>query len=301
MRRGLLVGIVAGVLVGAVLIYLLAVPGRLASDYKERAEPEHERVEQALDPVYDTFGRQTLGWDNRPIEKADGPGEYVRAIEKVTRQHLRDLAPARRAINRAQRTLEDIDEEKLTETPDWPLLGGRGELREAEEIAGREKDYLRKGRRFLKDYRRLIDYEIDQARFYRRVGITIGRGAVRARDADTPSEFSGTVDRNVREVAAQVRRFRKLKAPPERRAEHRNIAATIDFVIGELRRLSNAVRRLDLEAADQVDNRLARGSKPYDRRTQLHFRRLISRSTYVRQIRDLERRQGRIARAYDDL
>lgn len=305
MRRGLLVGIVAGVIVlvlaGAVLFYLLAVPGMLASSYKERAEPEHEKVEKALDPVYETWGRQTLGWDNRPIEKADKPGEYVRAVEKVTSRHLRDLAPAQVAISRAQRNLKKIDEERLTDTPDWPLLGGRAELGEAEDIASREEDYLRKGRRFLKEYRRLIDYEIDETRFYRRLGVTMGRGLADVADADTPDEFVRSNDRMTRKIAGQIRRFKKMKPPAERRDEHRNVAAGFAFIIGELRRASSAVRRLDLQELEGVERRLARGTKPYDRKTQRHFRRLIARSTYVRQIRGLERLEGRIGRAYDDL
>lgn len=305
MRRGLVVGIVAGVIVlalaGAVLFYLLAVPGMLASSYKERAEPEHEKVEEALAPVFETWGRRTLGWDNRPIEKADKPGEYAPAVEKVTSRHLRDLAPAQVAISRAERKLAKIEEERLTDTPDWPLLGGRAELGEAEEIASREEDYLRRGRRFLKEYRRLIDYEIDETRFYRRIGVTIGRGLSTLEDAGTPEQFARSNDRMVRQIASQLRGFRKLKPPAERRDEHRNVSAGFDFIIRELRGLSTAVRNLDLQRIEQGERRVSRGSKRYDRTTQRHFRRLISRSTYVRQMRGLERLEGRIGRAYDAL
>jgi hypothetical protein len=305
MKRGVLLGVAGGVvvlaIVGAVLFYLLAMPGRLADDYKERAEPEHEKVEEALAPVYETWGRQTLGWDNRPIEKADKPGEYVRAVEKVTSTHLRGLAPAQVAISRAQRELEKIDEERLTETPDWPLLGGRAELGEAEDVASREEDYLRRARRFLKDYRRLIDHEIDETRFYRRIGVAIGRGLSDLAAADSPGEFVRSNNRMVQKIAGQLRRFKKLKPPPERRDEHRNVSAGFAFIIDELRGLSAAVRNLDLQRIEDGERRLARGSKRYDRKTQRHFRRLISRSTYVRQIRGLERLEGRIGRAYDDL
>ncbi len=306
MRRGLLTGIVAGVvvlaIVGAVLLYLLAVPGRLASSYKERAEPEHEKVEDALEPVFDSFSNRTFGEDTSEIEKADREGEYVRALERVTRRELKEIGPARRAIKRAEADLEKIDEDDLTETPDWPLLGGRGELEEAEEIAGEESDYLRKARRFLTGYRKLVDWASDRLRFYRRFGLTLGRGFGSIPDnPSSPGQVTRPLDRTADETAAQARRFRRVKAPPEVRGEHRNIAASVEFVVSEIRGLADAVRRADLARINQFDRRVTRGLRRYDRRSTANFRKLISRSTYVRQIRDLERRQGRIGRAYDAL
>jgi hypothetical protein len=299
---GIVAGVVGLALAGAVLIYLLAVPDRLAGGYKDRAEPEHQKIERALAPVYRTFSSRTFGTDDRSIEKADGPGEYVRAVEKTTRRELRELTPARRAIKRAEAKLDAIDEDDLTETPDWPLLGGRGPLEEAGEIADMESDYLRKGRRFLTEYRKLIDWLIDGTRFSRRFGLTLGRGFASIPDnASTPAEYTRPVDRTVRQLASQLRRFSRVKAPKPVRGEHRNIVAGVGLVIREIRGLSSAVKRFDLARVEQFDKRVSRGLRPHERRSRVNFRKLIGRSLYVRQIDGLERRERLIGKALEDL
>jgi hypothetical protein len=306
MKRGLLVGIVAGVVVlalaGALFIYLTVVPDRLASGYEDRAKPEHEKIEKALAPVYRTFTQDTFGANIRAIEKADSPGEYVRALEKTTRLELRQLTPVRRAIKRAEAKLDEVDEKDLTDTPDWPLLGGRGNLEGAEEIASRESDYLRKGRRFLSEYRKLVDWVIDGTRFSRRFGVTLGRGFDAVPDnADTPAEYTRPVDAAVRELSSQVRRYKRTKAPKPMREMHRNAAASAAFVLNEVKGLSSAVKRLDLARIEQFDKRVSQGSRPYERRSRAGFKKLITRSIYVRQISDLERRETQLKRAYREL
>jgi hypothetical protein len=305
MRRGLIVGIVAGVvllaLTGAALFYLLSVPDRLASSYKEDAEPEHEKIEKALGPVARSFSRRTFGEDTSEIGRAKRPGTYVRALERVTRRELKEIGPARRSIKRAERELEEIDEEAMTETPDWPLLGGRGDLKKAEEIAGEERDYLSKSRRFLREYRRLVDWASDRLRFYRRFGLTLGRGfGSIPENPSSPGQVTRPLERTADEIAAQARRFRRVKAPSEVRREHRNIAASVEFVVSEVRGLATAVRNLDLQRINQFDRRVTRGLRRYDRRSTGHFRTLIARSIYVRLINDVERRERQIGRAYDD-
>lgn len=299
-------GVVAGVLVlaaaGALLAYLTLLPERLASSYKDRAEPEHEKVEKALDPVYDTFSTKTFGENTRELARADRPGEYVRAVERVTARELKEVGPARRSIRRAERELDEIDEADLTETPDWPLLGGRGDLKEAESIAGEERDYLRKARRFLADYKRLVNWAADRLRFFRRVGLTLGRYSQNAPDNPTsPAQVTRPLRATAREIDSQVRRFKRGKPPREVDGEHRNMAAAVSFVSGQLRGLASAVDRLDLAAANRIDREFSRGFRPYDRRSRANFRRLLARSIYVRQTDDLERRERDIARAYEKL
>lgn len=306
MRRGLVIGIVSGVVVlalaGAAILYLLAVPGMLSSSYKERAEPEHEKAEEALQPVLAAFSRRTLGVDNRPIEKAKRPGQYVKAVLRVTDENLRNLGRARRTIKRAEQKLGAVDEDKITDVPDWPLLGGHGDLDDVENVSGEEEDYLRKARRFLRDFRTLVDYESDSARFIRRAGLTFGRAGDAIPERPTsPGQVTGPIDRCVRDIGSQRRRFARFKVPRERRGEHRNLLATVDFIVAELRRFTAAIKRLDVSAAQQIDRRLARGSKRFDRRTQANFRKLVARSSYVRQIRDLERREITIGRLYERL
>ena len=105
----------------------------------------------------------------------------------------------------------------------------------------------------------------------------------------------------MREAESQLRRFRRVRPPPERRAEHRNVVAGIGFVLADYRRFSSALKRLDIGSAEQVDKRLGRGTKRFDRRTQANFRKLIARSRYVKQIDDLRRREHEISRAYREL
>lgn len=212
MKRGVLAGIVVGVLLlavaGAVLVYLSVMPGRLAEDYKESAQAEHEKVEDALDPVYESFSRKTFGENTSEIGKAKRPGTYLRALQKVTRRELKEIGPARRSIKRAEAALDEIEDEEMTETPNWPLLGGRGDLKEAEAIAAEERDYLRKARRFLAGYRKLVDWASDRMRFYRRFGLTLGRGFGGIPDnPSSPGQVTRPLDRTASEIATRARRF----------------------------------------------------------------------------------------------
>ncbi|HEX8648295.1 MAG TPA: hypothetical protein VF715_15485 [Thermoleophilaceae bacterium] len=306
MRRGLIAGIVAGVVAVAtavaLLLYLLMAPEKLARNWESRAEPQHEEVDKALEPVFFTFSARSLGQDVREIERADGPGEYVRAVERVTSRQLRDLRLPLSAIRRAERKLGDIDESDLTESPDWPFIGGRGELGEAEEIAGQEREYLTRARRFLRDYKRLIDYLVHSARVVRSTGVTIGLGAADVPDSpQTPGEITRPWNRIIRKLASQRRRESRVKPPPGLGAMHRNALAQFAFTIAELRRYTAAVNRYDVTTALQLDRRLSRGSRRYDRRTRREFVKLVGRSTYVRQISRLKRHEREIGRAYVDL
>lgn len=303
MRRGLIAGIVAGVvmvaLTGALLLYLLALPGKLAGNWEERAEPTHEEVDKALEPVFFTFSARSLGQDVREIGRADGPGEYVRAVERVTSRQLRDLRLPLRAIARAEKKLDEIDEADLTEAPDWPLIGGRGDLDQAEEIAGQEREYLTRARRFLRDYRRLIDYLVHSARAFRSTGVTIGLGGADIPDSpQSPRDVTRPIHRVIRQLASQRRRESRFKPPPPLRAEHRNSLARLDFTIAELRRFTAAIERYDITTASQLDRRLSRGSRRYDRRSRRNFVALVAKSTYVRQITRLKRHEREIGRAY---
>ena len=305
-RRGLIAGIVAGVvlvaLAGALLLYLLVLPGELASSYKARAEPAHEEVDKALEPVFFTFSAQSLGQSVREIERADGPGEYVRAVEKVTSRQLKDLRLPQSAIRRAQRKLDGLDEADLTEAPDWPLIGGRGELQKAEEIAAQEREYLTRARRFLRDYKRFIDYLVHGARAFRSTGVTIGLGAADIPDSpETPGEVTRPMTRVIRKIASQRRRESRFKPPPDLRAEHRNSVGRLGFLIAELRRYTAAINRYDVTTALQFDRRLSRGSRRYDRRSRRNFVALVRKSTYVRQISRLKRHEREIGRAFVEL
>lgn len=285
---------------GALAFYLLAMPGRLASDWKDDAEPQQQRVRTVMRDVYRSMSAKTFGADTRSIQRARNPDQYVRAIDRTTAKELRQIGPARTAINRAERTLAKLDEEALTETPDWPALGGRGDLEEVEDIAEREEAYLRDVRSFLKRYKRLVDFAVNNIRAVRRFGVTLGRGFDTIPDSPTsPGQVTGPLDATARNLNKAVRLLRKQKAPPELRKDHRTFFGYVRFVIAEVRKLSSAVRRRDLAGIEAFDRNMRRGSKRYP--TRVTLRKLVVGSSYAKRIRRLRDAERTLLRAYERL
>lgn len=304
MRAGWIVaGVGALVLVlvgGALAFYLLAMPGRLATDYREDAEPEQQELREAMRPVYRTLSAETFGFDDRSVRKAKNPDQYVRAIDKATSASLRRLKPAHAAVRRAKRALEDADEDVLYETPDWPLLGGRGDLKDAEAIADDERRYVRDARAFLKHYDRLVGYTLDMANFVRGFGVAFGRGfdSIPARPT-SPGQVTGPLGRAVGRLDREMRALRGLKAPPELRADHKTQVAFVRYVIGRINALSSAVKARDLQRIQSWDRDFARGARRYD--TNVSLRRLVKRSSYAKSVRKLRGMERRLLGAYERL
>ena len=294
----------AGVLLlvaAAVAYYFTQVPGRLAEDYKEEAEPQQQLMRNAMRPVYRTLAVQTFGADTRSLNRAKNPDQYILAVDRVTSRQLRRLDPARRQIAKAKRTIEKLDEEALFEVPEWPLLGGRGDLEEAEDIAGREREYVVEARAFLKHYERLVSYTEDEVRFVRRFGVTMGRGfdAIPA-NPTSPGQVTRPLDRTARRFKPQLASFRKRKAPPEVRKNHKELLGVVRFVDAKVRELSSAVKARNLARIEAWERDFARGLKRFDG-TGVTPARIVSRSTYARKVRKLRDRERALLRAYDRL
>ena len=287
-------------LAGAVAYYFTSVPGTLASDWKDEAAPEQHRMRTVMRDVYRSMSAKTFGVDSRSIERAKNPQQYVRALDRATAKELRQIRPARVAIERAERVLKRIDEEALTETPDWPMLGGRGDLKDAEEIADRERGYLEEARAFLKRYKRLVDFAVGNIRAVRRFGTTLGRGFDRLPDNPTsPGQITGPLDATAGNLNKAIRLLKKEKPPPELRRDHRTFLAYVRYVISEIRKLSSAVRRRDLPAIRAFDRNMSRAPKRFP--TRLTLRKLVVGSSYAKRIRRLRDTERILLRAYERL
>jgi hypothetical protein len=275
-------------------------PGRLAEDWKEKAQPEQQKLRTAMRDVYRSMSAKTFGADTTLVEKAKGPDQYARAVQKTTARELRQVTPARVAVERALRALKEADEEALTETPDWPALGGRGDLKEVEDIADRERDYIKAARAFLKRYERLVHYVVDDVRALRRFGITFARGFGAIPDSPTsPGQVTAPLDATAKNLNKAVKLLGIKKIPRELRKDHKAHLGFVRFVIAEVRKLSSAVKRRDLAGIQRFDRNMTRGAKRYP--TRVTVRKLVVGSSYARQIRRLRDTERTLLRAYERL
>jgi hypothetical protein len=307
MTRGRWVLVCGGILLlllvsGALAFYLTQIPDELANDYKDQAAPEQNRLRKAMQPVYGTFTAATFGIDDRPLKKAKNEQQFVRAIAKVTARELRQLRPARRAVDKAERALARADEDKLFDIPSAPLLDGRGKLPDTEAIAADERRYLARARRFLRDYDRLVSYEIRATEYFRDVGVTIARGFDKIPQTFTsPGQFTGPVEGVIRTLERGQRRFRKRKPPPDVKREHRVDVAAIDFLIARFRDMNAAARRLDNNGLRRAFAALRERESRDERRLKNSITRLITRSSLARSIRELRKREREQLEAFDRL
>ena len=291
---------VVGVLLqaGAVAYYLTEMPPRLAEDYAERAEREHERLARAVGPATETFDDVTLG--TLDIDDDLSPRAYLRRFKRVTRQDRREHARAERRVKRAKRALARADTEAMTEVPDWPLLGGRGELGEAEDAAERLDAYMRKARAFVRDYGLLLDYWGTTSRMGERVVVALTEAYAKIpRYIASPRQFTGPMGRALGVAEAQLKRLRRLDPPKALRADHRRSLAGLRRNIADQRAMSAAVRRSDFAGANRIRASLRRRAKAEDRRGRRELQRLVGSSRYRRQINDLLRREIAVSGALD--
>jgi hypothetical protein len=279
--------------------YLLWFPPKLANDFEEQAKAEHAEVEEALRPATETFNDVTLG--TITFERKD-PRAYLRTYQRVAARDRREHAAARRRVRSARRTLARIDEEAMTEPPGWPLLSGRGDMAEAHDVAREERAYLRKARAFLRDYDELLAYEQASNRWLDRVNLAFVRSEIQTPEAPTSAaQITGPLNRAVRLATAAARRYRRLKAPRPVQREHRRTAAEVGRFIGRQRAIAAAVARDDYTRVRAIERRDRRENKLDDRRSREDLVRLTERSSYKRQIADLESREIKIFDAYQDL
>lgn len=297
--RWILIPLGVLVIAGAVAYYLLWVPPQLANDYEEKAEPEHTKVEQMLRPVRDQFNSTVLG----TIEfKRKDPRAYLRAYLRVAARDIREQRRAQRVVRRARRALERIDESAMTEPPSLPLLERRGDMEDAQALADRERDYLRKARAFLRDFAELLAFEIRADRLIDRLNLAFARAETRIpKVATSPGQITGPMDAAALRAALATRGYRRLKPPKPMRAEHRRISREMQRDVRDQRAISQAVKRDDFTRVRAIERRIKREAKRRDRASKADLTRLVERSRYARQLKDLTRRETEIFDAFRDL
>ena len=294
--------LVLALLGGALAYYLTQIPDELAKDYHDEALPEQQRVRKAMRPVYRTMSIATFGANNKPIEKAKNERQYVKALEKVSSKELAQLTPARRAIDKAKRTLAKVDEDKLLELPDAPLLDGRGKLADAEDIVTAERRYLDRARRFLRDYDKLIAYLSLRTKFIRDTGVDVGRGFDKIPQTFTsPGQFTGPVEGVIKTLRKELRKFRKVKPPADVKREHGIDVHDTEFLIARLGDMNAAARRLDNAGLRKAFSALSREGKRSVKRTKNSVPRLVTRSRAAKSIRELRKRERQLLEAFEKL
>ena len=299
-RRRILIGAGALLLAVALGLYFTQMPAKVANDYEERAEPQTERIQRAVQPTIDRFGFETFAVvDVKLKQSARG---YLSDLRRATTRDLRQLESARRAVKRAKRSLARIDEEAMTDVPSWPLLGGMGELESASDTAGEAGDYLRKARAYVRDFGELVEYSIDYMRF----GYKLAGAGARA-EVDTPKaptsveQITRPLEREHRVVVTELLRFRRHRPPKAVFGEHHATIAETERLIRNERALIRAVRVEDYDRADRITARINRDFDRNDRRSRKWLRKLMDSSRYTRQIDDLVRREERVREAFEEL
>lgn len=303
--RVALVGLAAVAVVGAVAWYLTAAPGMLAGDYRDQARPEHEKLARAVRDLGVNFQLNTFGWaDYEALDRTKTPDQYLRLLRRTTAAHRRELVRVRGVVRRARSTLGALDEEALLDVPAWPALEGRDELGRAEEISADERDYLRRARVLVRDYRRLVDYTLVELRVAtsvaRIVSVDLTRLARRAESVSISRSAAG-LDRLADRLDRQARAFGRRKPPPGLRVGHRRSAASVRAQAREVRRLAGAVRRLDRAGIQAFDRRFPAIADREDRRARRALERLIANSHYRRLLTGLGRLDRRIQAGYEEL
>ncbi|HEX8648294.1 MAG TPA: hypothetical protein VF715_15480 [Thermoleophilaceae bacterium] len=283
----------------AVAYYLFWVPPQLADDYEEKAEPEHAKIGQTLSQVTGEFNNVVLG--TIAFKRKDARA-YMRTYLRVAARDMREQRRALRRVRRARRELARIDESALTEPPDWPLLGSRGDMEDAQALAGKERDYLRKARAFLRDFAALLAYEVRADRWIGRHNLSFARAETRIpKVATSPGQITGPLDAAALRAELAVRGYRRLKPPKPMRAEHRRVAREMQRDIRDQRAISRAVKRNDFTRVRAIERRVKRDLKRRNRASRAALAWLVDRSRYARQIEDLKRRETKGYEAFEDL
>lgn len=304
MTRGRILGAVAVLLVaGAAVFYFAALPGILASDYKDGARPEHGRVRAAMNRVYDTFNPRTIGGaSTAPLRHAKGPDAFVRALHKVTARERRVLRPVTARIHDARSALRAADRQALTDVADPPAIGGSGKLDDAKRVAADETGYLRAAGRYLTTYEHLLDFYNAELHFLELAGTSLGTGFGNLpKHPGSPEAFAGPVDRIAGKLEREVRAAKHIAVPRDERSQHRELIGIFRDYARNIRGLADAVRARDLAKVKAFPHQLAATAKRYRRAGRGSLERILTRSTYSRAIVSLRRREDRIAKGFEGL
>lgn len=304
MRRRLIVICLALALVSAVAAYwFLAVPDQIAGDYKSAARPEHARLAGVMERVGTTFTARSLSpGDYRKVNKAATPELFLRAYRRVSRDRRRRLGGPAGQIAKAREALKRIDRGRLLDVDSKPLLGGTDAVEASEALADRERAFLRAARRTLDEYDTLVKQLLGFQRVDDRVAATLARGLNALPDTvvSDPKLLTRPLDRLARRLRPYRRAYRRLPVPPEARRDRAASAAVIAVIVQELGRTSAAYSRFDNAGARAAQQRLSRRIRRLSRRRG-SLAALVSRSVTRRAFNDLDARDRRIRRAYEEL
>ena len=212
--------------------YFAQLPGRLADDYRARAQPSADRVADAMDEVYAAFDDYLDETHPSPrrFRNAEDFEEYKRRMlpiyddyETALRRGGSAIASARGLIGQSQADLAPV--------PSELLLGATGPIGEVEEAKAQTGEYVTAATDYLADVEAYFDYE--------RKGLRLARQVVR----DTPSVArleSGDLDslRDALEADLRdMRRFRRavlrIQPPPDMERSHEvtveSVTVTVDL------------------------------------------------------------------------
>ena len=299
MGRGkwILGGVVLLVVAGALVFYFTAVPGMQADDYKKAAKPEHQKLVKAMARVDRTFSARTFS-ASRSV-KAKGADEYVRKLRIYVARERRDIKPARRAIKKARAALDGADEKALVDVPSWPLIGGSGDLEKAEDLADDERAFLGASRRFLPRYEKLIAATEAEIDFADETGLAMGHGVAAIPKSPTePEQVAKPFDSVAAKLDRIGRAYRRRDAPREVAATKREELGLVGFLSRSFREFADAVRARDLAKVQSFDDRVSKGIDRYDLGRKA-VRRLLTKSSYSRDLRRLRRLDQRVERGYE--
>ena len=292
----------AGVLLVAcaLVLYLTQMPAKVANDYESRAEPQHGRVGKAIQPVIDTFDYETFAVVE--VDEDLAPRKYLRALRRATSRDLRELEKARRAVRKAKRTLARVDEEELTHVSDWPLLGGTGDVEEASKVADQAGAYLRKARAYVRDYQELVEYSVDLVRFGdREVAAQVRAELAFPARPTSPAQIARPLERAHEILIVELARFKRHRPPEEQFSQYHRIIRETEAQLRLETKYIAAVKRNDFSRSERLRKKLNRDVDRSSRRSRRDLARLMERSRFKKRVDDLQRRESRIADAFDDL
>jgi hypothetical protein len=298
MKRGrlLLGGVVLLLVAGALVFYFAFVPGMQADDYKKAARPEHAKLVKAMERVDRTFSFRTFG-ASRKI-KAKSPEEYVRELRKFVAGERREIKPASTAIKKARSVLKDVNEGALLDVPSWPVIGGSGDLGKAEDLADDERAYLEASRRFLPRYARLVEYASDEIEFADQTGLAMGNGVAALPEHPTsPEQVARPMDSVAAKIERITRDYRRIKPPKDVRRTVHEALGLAQFLSRTFREFADAVRARDLAKINQFDETLSKGVDRYELGSK-SVRRLVTKSSYSRELRRIRKLNQRVEKGY---
>lgn len=299
MRRGrwILGGVVLLLIAGALVVYFAVVPGMQADDYKKAARPEHAKVEKAMRRVDRTFSVRTFGAAGKIKSKT--AEAYVKELRRLVARERREIKPARKAIANARAVLKDVDEGALLDVPSWPAIGGSGDLAKAEDVADDERGFLEASRKFLPRYARLVEFTSREIEFTDEAGLAMGNGlAALPENPTTPEQVARPIDSLAAKLERVTREFRHEKPPRDLRADAREEIGLAQFLARSFREFADDVRARDLAKVESFDKRLSAGIDRYDLGGK-SVRRLLTKSSYARDLRRLRKLEQRVETGYE--